>query len=129
MAQLVEWSLPTPVVRGSNPGLSKFYIPTVDENKKKPGMGQINTCYIKMALFDVEYTYQCQRFETYRKCYTIMTSCKFVYLMQSQSASTFSFFFPKLSSFLMRFCFTASIVVNSKRIRKRVFNFQFKKTF
>ena len=96
MAQLVEWSLPTPVVRGSNPGLSKFYIPTVDENQKKPGMGQINTCYIKMALVDVEYTYQCQRFETYGKCYTIMTSCKFVYLMQSQSASTFSFFLSQV---------------------------------
>ena len=36
MAQLAEWSLPTPVVRSSNPGISKtLNIPCVEKMKTK----------------------------------------------------------------------------------------------
>ena len=38
VAQLVEWSLPIPEVRGSNPVISKIYIENTKINKKRPGM-------------------------------------------------------------------------------------------
>ena len=34
MAQLVEWSLPAPEIRGSNPNFGKFYLPIVHLNRK-----------------------------------------------------------------------------------------------
>ena len=35
VAQLVEWSLPTPEVRGSNPGIKIFFQLSTEENKVK----------------------------------------------------------------------------------------------
>ena len=34
MAQLVEWSLPTPEICGPNPNIGKFYLPIVHLNRK-----------------------------------------------------------------------------------------------
>ena len=34
VAQLVEWSLLTPVIRGLNPIIGKFYLPIVHLNRK-----------------------------------------------------------------------------------------------
>ena len=43
VAQLVEWSLPTPEIRGSNPYISKFYLPSkwkIRKKEKEAGNGQ-----------------------------------------------------------------------------------------
>ena len=48
VVQLVERSLPTPEIRGSNPDISNFFISCIktignEKTKKKPGMAQLET--------------------------------------------------------------------------------------
>ena len=58
VAQLVEWSLPTPDLHGSNPGIGKFYIPfptckcleTTNLKIKRPKMAHLKHRSVKQYL-------------------------------------------------------------------------------
>ena len=58
VAQLVEWLLPTPVIRGSNPDIGKFLsINCTIENKnikKTPGMAHLLEPGIYPAIYQTE---------------------------------------------------------------------------
>ena len=57
VAQLVERSLPTPEVRGSNPVIGKIYMYWKDENKEKSGREMSNfliLCVIEPVIGDTE---------------------------------------------------------------------------
>ena len=52
LAQLVDWLLPIPEVRGSNPVIGKYYIehlPSTDENKEKDaGNGPFKKLFMRV---------------------------------------------------------------------------------
>ena len=51
MAELVEWSLPTPVIRGSNPVISKISSTNFTREKTKIKKKRLGIAHLKKEIF------------------------------------------------------------------------------